>query len=396
MSFNGYNNKLLLFNEFIKTKSIKCYKNRVFNHAYNVLTNSYSIQQHQHIKMPSNSNYLVFDVDSYTEQHIDNIFYNNFDLLPNFAIREYSTHKNCYTLQIFYKIDRLKINDDFIQLVYKKLCLFFGADLNYQLKTGIHKNLMFEKYTLKKFVNTNFENDDCVYYLHNKNYNVNKLTSVIHNLELFNELPANPVFVNAANAISSKIPKVSQNSQKQQANTNLCLEGRGDVGQRNVTLFNQLRFFAYSANDKTYKNLLEYATKINSKFKIPLPGPEVSATVKSVFNYVNKTKSKNKNNNAFFHDEARIKSSTTRSISAIKQIRNAVFILKKQNKQVSINAVNKITNQDKRTIKKYLNDILTTIENKEQNNNKLLPIMTVIENSVSKNELITPIHNNTS
>ena len=123
---------------------------------------------------------------------------------------------------------------------------------------------------------------------------------------------------------------------------------------------------------------------------------EVSATVKSVFNYVNKTKSKNKNNNAFFHDEARIKSSTTRSISAIKQIRNAVFILKKQNKQVSINAVNKITNQDKRTIKKYLNDILTTIENKEQNNNKLLPIMTVIENSVSKNELITPIHNNTS
>lgn len=396
MSFNVYNNKLLLFNEFIKTKSIKCYKNRVFNHAYNVLTTSYSIQQHQHIKMPSNSNYLVFDVDYCNEQHLNNIFYNNFDLLPNFVIREYSTHKGCYTLQIFYQIDKLKINDDFIQSVYKKLCLFFGADLNYQLKTGIHKNLMFEKYTLKKFVNTNFENLDCVYYLHNSHYNVNKLTSVIHNLELFNELPVDAVFVNAANAIPSKIPKVPQNSPKQQANTNLCLEGRGDVGQRNVTLFNQLRFFAYSANDKTYKNLLEYATKVNNKFKIPLPGPEVSATVKSVFNYVNKTKSKNKNNNAFFNDEARIKSSTTRSISAIKQIKNAVFILKKQNKQVSINAVNKITNQDKRTIKKYLNDILTTIENKEQNNNKLLPIMTVIENSVSKNELITPIHNNTS
>ncbi len=395
MSFNVYNNKLLLFNEFITTKSIKCYKNRVFNHAYNVLTSSYSIQQHQHIKMPSNSNYLVFDVDYCTEQHIDNIFYNNFDLLPNFAIREYSTHKNCYTLQIFYKIDKLKINDDFIQSIYKKLCLFFGADLNYQLKTGIHKNLMFEKYTLKKFVNTNFENDDCVYYLHNKNYNANKLTSVIHNLELFNELPVNPVFVSAANAIPSNIPKVSQKAQKPASQLDLE-QGRGEVGKRNVTLFNQLRFFAYSANDKTYKNLLEYATKINSKFKIPLPGPEVSATVKSVFNYVNKTKSKNKNNNAFFNDEARIKSSTSRSISAIKQIKNAVFILKKQNKQVSINAVNKITNQDKRTIKKYLNDILTTIENKEQNNNKLLPIMLVIENSVSKNELITPIHNNTS
>ena len=347
----AYQKKLLLYNEFIHTKTVNGYLNRNFCKAYKT-AKSYALQRFQHIKRPHKAKYIIFDIDKIDINIFNNVFYNNFSLLPNFYICEYSKNKQCYTLQLFYKISDLKINDDFITNIYKKLCLFFGADLQYQLKTGIHKNFCAENF--EYIEQTNFDikllKSDYIGFLHNNEYNTRKLSDTISIIELFDELPS----------LSPALEvKTAQKPEKHA--TNAFTTTSATVGNRNIFLFDKVRFYAYETNNKTLENILNYAKRINNSFLQPLKITEVKATAKSVFNYVNTAKT-SKKTHAFFTAESAKKGRETTGLQALRKITKAILQLKKEQKNITLSAIKKITGQKTPTIKKHLDFVLNELE----------------------------------
>ena len=175
MALKFHNKKALIYELFTAQKTVKSYKQRNFAKSRSLSVESYQLQTYQHIKKPLQCSYLVFDIDVVDDKNFINIFYNNFSLLPNFYIYEYSKNKNCYTLQVFFLMDsKIKIDDKFLTM-YKKISQFFGADKNYQLKTGIHKNPTLEKYDyLEQFEDIKLINSDYVCKIHNNKHLLNQ------------------------------------------------------------------------------------------------------------------------------------------------------------------------------------------------------------------------------
>lgn len=349
-----YQQKLLLYNEFIHTKTVNAYKNRNFCKSYKS-EQGYTLQRFQHIKRPKNAGYIVFDIDKIDINVFNNVFYNNFSLLPNAYICEFSQLKQCYTLQLFYKTNA-KITDDFIK-VYKKLCAWFGADMQYQLKTGIHKNFMAEKlhYINQSDFNIKLLKLDYIAHIHNETNESRKFSDVVHNLELFNELP---------NPSPTLEVKTAQKPAKHA--TNAFTTTSATVGNRNIFLFDKVRFYAYETATKTLANISDYATRINSKLAEPLPPAEVKATARSVYKYVNNIDKTTTKKTAIFTAEQAEKGRQTHSLQAIRKITRAILQLQKLNKNVTFTAIKKITGQKIETIKKYVAIILSEQQKQQQ------------------------------
>jgi hypothetical protein len=365
----AYHKKLLLYDEFIHTKTISAYKNRNFSKAY-ARPAGFQLQSFQHIKRPKNAGYIVFDIDKIDINVLNNVFYNNFNLLPNAYICEYSKLKQCYTLQLFYKTNA-KIDDDFIK-VYKKLGAWFGADTQYQLKTGIHKNFLSEnlEYINQDDKKIKLLKMDYIARIHNETTEARKFADVVHNLAVFNELPTQP---------PTLTHKTRQTPAKVAANA--CGATSAAVGTRNVFLFDKVRFFAYESTNKTLENISDYANRINSKLAQPLPAAEVRATARSVYKYVNGIdKTATKKASAIFTAEQAEKGRQTHTLQAIRKITRAILQLQKLNKNVSFSAIKKITGQKIETIKKYVALILEQQKQQQTAAGKEFAIMLIIEN----------------
>lgn len=365
--------KQLIYELFNTTNNIKAYKNRAFNTCKTLNIDSYQLQTYQHIKKPKNCNYLIFDVDLINNNNFNNIFYNNVNLLPNFYICEYSKNKQCYTLQLFYLLKNSINIDDNFNIMYKKISAFLGADCQYKLKTGIHKNPLSENYN---FINQDINNiqlfkNDYVAKLHNNKLNISMFYSAVNNLELFDLLPAIPTQAQP----SKKPAKSCKSTVKKENNTlnNLKTDNEDiNVGFRNNFIFDKVRYYAYYTADKSLNNILNYAIRENKKLVKPLLDCEILATARSIFNYVNNAEIKPALSKYTTKD--RQKSIDLRASKAEHKIIDAVQILRAENKQITASAIKKLTNQKLETIKKYL-------ENIEIANNT---IMTVIEKSQQK------------
>ena len=366
--------KQLIYELFNTTNKVKAYKNRAFNTCKSLLIDSYQLQTYQHIKKPRECNYLIFDVDLINNNNFNNIFYNNVNLLPNFYILEYSKNKQCYTLQLFYLLKNSINIDDNFNIMYKKISAFFGADCQYKLKTGIHKNPLSEHYN---FINQDINNiqlfkNDYVAKLHNNKLNINMFYSAVSNLELFDLLPptqAQP---------SKKTAKSCKSTIKKENDTlnNLKTDNEDiNIGFRNNFIFDKVRYYAYYTNDKSLNNILNYANRENKKLVKPLADCEILATAKSIFNYVNNAEIKPALSK--YTKQDRQKSIETRQQKAEHKIIDAIAILRTENKQITTTAIKKLTNQKTSTIKKYL-------EKQENKQNLQFTIMTVIEKSEQK------------
>lgn len=351
----AYQKKLLLYNEFIHTKTINAYKNRNFSKAYKQ-AQSYALQGFQHIKRPQKAGYIVFDIDKIDINVFNNVFYNNFSLLPNAYICEFSQLKQCYTLQLFYKTN-VKIDDNFIK-VYKKLCQWFSADMQYQLKTGIHKNFCAEnlQYVNQSDFNIKLLKTNYIAHIHNETTEAKKFSDIVSILELFNELPTQSPTLEV---------KTAQKPAKHA--TNAFTTTSATVGNRNIFLFDKVRFYAYETASKTLANISDYANRINSKLAQPLPPAEVKATARSVYKYVNNIdKTTTKQAHAFFTAEQAEKGRQSHALQAIKKITRAVLQLQKTGKNITLSAIKKITEQKTETIKKHINLVLAELKKADQ------------------------------
>lgn len=368
--------KQIIYELFNTTNKVKAYKNRAFNNCKTLNIDSYQLQSYIHIKKPRECNYLIFDVDLINADNFNNIFYNNVNLLPNFYIMEYSKNKQCYTLQLFYLLKNSINIDDNFNIMYKKISAFLGADPQYKLKTGIHKNPLAEHYN---FINQDINNiqlfkNDYVAKLHSNKLNINMFYSAVNNLELFELLPAIPTQAQP----SKKTAKSCKSSIKKENDTlnNLKTENEDiNIGFRNNFIFDKVRYYAYYTNDKSLNNILNYAIRENKKLVKPLADCEILATAKSIFNYVNSAEIKPALSK--YTKQDRQKSIETRQQKAEHKIIDAVQILRAENKQITTTAIKKLTNQKTETIKKYL-------EKQENQTNLQLPINRVIENSEQK------------
>jgi hypothetical protein len=352
---------------FHSLRTVQGYNNRQFNRPQ--ITKKYSpkVAGFQHIKKPQYFDYLIFDIDNITPQAFNNLFYNNFSLLPNFYICEYSNKKQCYTLQAFFLLsEQYKTDKEHIEL-YKKLCLFFGADLNYQLKTGIHKNPIYENYKVINQETTEIKlfKNDYLGLIHFDRFNLANFKNAVYNLELFNELPLLEPFNepiskknSTAKANTPEAKQKPKNPIKTPLNTldNLMAEPATiKEGQRNIFIFDKVRHFAYFSNNKTFKNILDYAKRINSSLKNPIPEGELKATAKSIFNYVNQVKLTGK-----YSEVDRQKSQETRHRKALIKVEEAIKQLTAKNKGITPSAIRKITGQQIATIKLLINEVLNS------------------------------------
>jgi hypothetical protein len=318
----------------------------------------------------------VFDIDLVDDKAFNNVFFNNFSIEPNFYIQEFSNFKNCFTLQVFYKITDLKLTDEFVQNIYKKLSFFFGADPFYQIKTGIHKNPMLEKYEfIEQKEKQELEKKDYVGFIHNNSYDTKTLTNIISIIELFQEPQEQEIkpMTQSYTTSKTKQPQAQKDPLIDLDSSNI------NIGQRNCFIFDKVRFFARYSEDKTFNNLLDYAKRTNKKLKNPLPDAEIKATVKSVFNYIHNKNKELSNKTGAYDDKARAKSTITRGQQAKDKVYNAIVELRSKKADITLSAIKKITQQKIETIKKYL-----------------FPIMEIIEKSKGKTTNKTKIQENTT
>lgn len=349
----NYHNKKHLKNEDIY---INAYNNRNFALSHIIKLDTEILNQYQHIKQTTKS-YLILDIDNIDNNKVFALFHNSL-FTPNFYIYEFSKNKQCYTLQVFILLDKEHIiNENFINN-YKKLCHLFGADLNYQLKTGIHKNP--DYYDLVE-INQNdiqIQQKNHTGFLH---MNDNNFNNIIDNLE---KLKSELVFFGISqepekNADIKKVIKVkaiNADSKK--------ISEKNNVGDRNITLFNSTRLIAYSIKDKSLDNILHIAKKVNSGFKIPLKQAEVLKTAKSIFNYCNNVLT-DKTKSDPYSEYQRQLSIETRHNKARLKIIDAIKQLKLDNKEITQTAVRKITKQELTTIKNNFDYCLKYVLNQE-------------------------------
>jgi hypothetical protein len=341
-------NLTLLFNP---PTPITGYQDRNFGseHLLNVNFNSFNKYQHIKIKARNNKkNYLMFDIDNIDIQKVDLLFNNDF-IKPNFYIYEYSKKKKCYTLQVFLLFNNeIIINDKLIEK-YKKLCLLFGADTQYQIKTGIHKNPDFYSKITVDIDNIQMEKSDHTGFIHNNKYdNFNNLYNNFEFCGYFENLHEEQ------KNIEVKIKHVEE------VKTKKSIKKNKENGTRNITLFNETRLIAYSISDKSYDNILHIANKINNNFSNPLNKSEVNKTVKSIYKFINVEFSTKRVDP--YSDNQRAKSIKTRSTNALVKVVDAIVKLLDNNKNITASAIKKLSNQKIETIKKCI-DKATVIAN---------------------------------
>ena len=142
------------------------------------------------------------------------------------------------------------------------------------------------------------------------------------------------------------------------------------IGERNDSLFNELRYYGYIiAKSKNLKELLHtQAENINNKFNEPLPKNEIKATANSIYKYIKKNKNKilsyknKKKGKMNLSQELTTKEKQALSAertSKIKEEKSKISIeiaikqLKKEGKKVNPTNISKITKMSRTTILKY-------------------------------------------
>lgn len=362
------------FDVAYKKQEITCYKNREFKISFILQRHYKCLQNYQHIKQ-NNKIYLVFDIDEINISKVSMLF-NNTAFVPNFYIYEYSKNKKCFTLQVFVLLDKIFKADSIIRK-YKDLCKIFGADLNYQIKTGIHKNPAFHKVIDIDERNIKIVNINHCGFIHSRTHNFDNL---IKNLEFFkyfnnldfvekeDELKLETITIKAVSSdVIIKTDSTRQNKSKSK-----------EIGSRNITLFNKTREIAYSVSDQSLENIIHIAKKINDEFKTKLDDKEVIKTAKSIATFIAKNFAVEKMDP--FSNFQRQLSAKTRAASAYNKIADAIRQLDVENKEITHTAVHRMTKQDKRTIKKFFSNCLSSIKAVKSLNTAISSAMLNIKN----------------
>lgn len=338
-------------------QQITCYKNREFAKEFILEKHYKCLKNYQHIKQNSKT-YLIFDIDKIDISKVS-ILFNNNAFVPNFYIYEYSKNKKCFTLQIFILLDKAFRSDNIIKK-YKQLCILFSADLNYQIKTGIHKNPAAYEIIDIDENNIKIVNKNQCGFIHSRTHNFDNL---VKNLEFFYDLDNLELAEKEENEPKLEtitIKEISSDVVIKKTTSNQAKEKTKEIGTRNITLFNKTREIAYSIDDKSIENIIHIAKRINSEFKTKLSDKEVIKTAKSIAMFIAKNFNFEKLDP--FSDFQRQLSAKTRAASAYNKITNAIRQLEGENKEITKTAVFRITKQDKRTITKFFNSCLSSIQ----------------------------------
>lgn len=348
---------------------IDVYRNRKFASPHSVNIDWSCLESYQHVKQFQRT-YIMFDIDKIEIEKVKLLFRNKF-FTPNFYIYEYSKKKQCYTLQVFLLLETYKITENFIKK-YKKFCLLFGADMQYQIKTGVHKNPAFAGYeniTIDeqkiKIINKNH-----VGFIHSRVHNFNDLFSKFECAKYFESLPSLENYLTDLNSIDDatnqqdvdlkdknltiKIKAVAEVKKFKKSTKNK------EIGIRNITLFNKTREIVYSMCEKNLDTILHIAKKFNAEFTTPLKDSEVKKTAQSIYKFISEKFNKNKVDP--YSDFQRLRSIEVRKKSAISKIEMAILLLKRQNKNVSLSAIKKISHQNLQTIRNNFNSALLAAE----------------------------------
>ncbi len=304
----------------------------------------------------------MFDIDNIQIDKVNFLFNNDF-FTPNFYVYEYSKNKKCYTLQVFVLLSHNFIADK-IKGIYKKMCLLFGADTQYQIKTGIHKNPSFYNIISIDELNIKIPSKNHCGYIHNRKYNLDTIESHLADFGYFDNLPEVDYIEDYDNFLTGldmpdnedkpdlsfsyekmtvKIKPVSD-SKKQTKKSN-----DKEIGTRNITLFEKTRLIAYSMSDHSFETILHIANKVNSEFNKPLKQSEVKATAKSIYQFIINSFGKGKVDPYSINQRA--KSAEVRKASAIEKMKFAIISLIRANKNITFSAIKTKTKQNINTIK---------------------------------------------
>ena len=357
---------------------IDVFRDRKFASPHTVNIFWQCLGSYQHIK-PSQKNYIIFDIDNISVEKVKLLFRNKF-FTPNFYIYEYSRRKNCFTLQVFLLLETYKITENFIKK-YKQFCLLFGSDIQYQIKTGIHKNPAFSGYeniTLDE-QNLKIINKNHVGFIHSRVHNFNDLFDKFERAKYFENLLSSDGDLTALNSIDDATNQQNVASKNKnltikikaisEVQKNTAKKSSKEIGTRNINLFNKTRDIAYSMTDKSLETILHIAKKINAEFTTPLKDNEVKKTASSIYKFITENFGQIKNDP--YSDQQRAKSIAVRKKSAVEKIEIAILLLKKQNKNVSLSAIKKISQQNLQTIRNNFNSALLAAENYENSIIKL-------------------------
>lgn len=133
------------------------------------------IVNYKHIRLAGEQkrSYLVFDIDCIQYDKIAILFNKNLTN-PSFFIFERSPKKNVDTLQVFFEVKEFNPQSKLIKRYYAYLSRLIGADPNYKLSTGVHKNPDFCRFYNReiKFVDTKIQDTS-------KSKNINYLADKI-------------------------------------------------------------------------------------------------------------------------------------------------------------------------------------------------------------------------
>jgi hypothetical protein len=148
----------------------------------------------------------------------------------------------------------------------------------------------------------------------------------------------------------------------------------GVVGERNVSLFNELRQVGYQLIKKSYNDddfwtcLINEALEINNKFLLPLDEKEVEKTTRSIYKYCvdNRTTIKNNTNKGVMELDSDMDIKEKQKLGALysasvknskteMKLKVALIEMKKQDIKINISSVARYTKMSKNTIKKYKN-----------------------------------------
>lgn len=358
---------------------ISAYKERKFANEYIIKANYKCVNNYNHIKQSSRQ-YLMFDIDKIQLDKINLLFNNDF-FTPNFYIYDYSKNKQCYTLQVFLLLDH-KFNPDKIKDTYKKLCLLFGADTQYQIKTGIHKNPAYYELININELDIKIPSKNHIGYIHNRRYN---LQDSVDNLEYFGYLDnlANVDYIDdhdnfftAFDSLDNEIQTdiTNETSQKITVKVKAVSEvkksgkkkSNKEIGTRNSTLFEKTRLIAYGMSDQSLDVILHIANKVNSEFINPLKDNEVKKVAKSIYSFITNKFGKTKSDP--FSTNQRAKSIEVRKNEAIYKIKMAIISLQRTSKNITFSAIKTKTKQNINTIK---NNFSAAMKQAEECNKKV-------------------------
>lgn len=348
------------------------YRERKFANEHKIRINYQCANTYNHIKQHTR-NYLMFDIDNIKVDKVYLLFNNDF-FIPNFYVYEYSKTKQCYTLQVFLLLNH-EFKPDNIKDMYKKLCLLFGADTQYQIKTGIHKNPSFYEYINIDELNIKIPNKSHCGYIHGRTYNFEDIYNNleyfgyfdnIDNIDYFDDYDS--FFTGLDCAENEPKEDLSFSYEKVTVKVNAISEFKKhskkktdkEVGTRNVMLFEKTRLIAYGMSDQSLETILHIANKINSEFSIPLKDKEVIKVVKSIYKFITQEFGKTKADP--YSERQRAKSIEVRKNEAIHKIKIAIIALQRSNKNITASAIKTKTKQNINTIKNNFNEAFKQAE----------------------------------